>query len=258
MNGTGDKDARARERLILTRDAAAALLEDVSYIRRLLGEAAPPSPEELRRLSAVLRRILIDSDLSNVAAPRMGSVKLWTPDTKPFMKFSRRFPLFFFASGGAKLFGWTISAATVIAEQPDDATVAQLSGVLLERKTVELRLETFLTQPVLCLEGTWINRRDVVKYIAICAHGVHSKTPQEQEHSYKALARIRRGVRYSVEKGIHIELDRLGVTEPSFRYDPKALDLVLVELLVAAKYLVEAPDTQRLEGLIHEEFSTLS
>lgn len=50
------------EMLAATRMAAAALLEDMQYIREVV-ERSEPSRGELRRLSGTLRRLLIYRDL---------------------------------------------------------------------------------------------------------------------------------------------------------------------------------------------------
>jgi hypothetical protein len=79
------------ELLAETRDAAVALLEDLEHIRMICGRDEP-SRDELRRLSATLRRILIDSDLTKVAAPRLGRILLLAPDNKPLVKSNTKTP----------------------------------------------------------------------------------------------------------------------------------------------------------------------
>jgi hypothetical protein len=191
------------ERLALTRESAAALLEDLARIRGILG-SDEPSRSKLRLLSGTLRRILVDSDLSAVAAPRIGRIKLLEPNNTPYIKLSKDFPFAFFASGGATLFSLTLRGVMYMRQQLTYAEESRFAIALEAMQKVEVRLDGFLNQPVLCFDGTWLSRKDAVKYIANHASGVHSKTPVEPIDL--VLARIRRCVRYSRHTGIDIDL----------------------------------------------------
>jgi hypothetical protein len=238
------------ERLALTREAAAALLEDLARIRGILG-SDEPSRSELRLLSATLRRILVDRDFSNVAAPRIGHIKLLVPNNKPYTKLSEDFTFAFFASGGATLFGLTLRGVIYMREQLTDDEESRFAIASEAMQNAEARLDRFLNRPVLRLDGIWASRKDAIKYIANYASGVHSKTPVEPIEL--ALARIRRCVRYSRHTDLDIHLSKLNDPDPPFEYTPDKLDLVLLEMLVAAKYLVDSPDTARLEEAIASE-----
>ena len=50
-----------------TREAASAFLEDMAYIRQIVAKEVVPR-DELRRLSGLLRRFLVDRDLAIIAA----------------------------------------------------------------------------------------------------------------------------------------------------------------------------------------------
>jgi hypothetical protein len=52
--------------LLATSEAAAAFVEDMGYIRETLAKADRTTPGEIRRLSAVLRRLLIHHDLRSI------------------------------------------------------------------------------------------------------------------------------------------------------------------------------------------------
>src|SRR5207248_2538610 len=68
--------------LVRSREAANAFVDDLSEIRRVLAMEGA-SIADIRRLSVVLRRLLVDRDLAVVAAPRIGRITLLTPDNKP-------------------------------------------------------------------------------------------------------------------------------------------------------------------------------
>ena len=57
------------DRTISTRETAAAFIEDMRHLRDVVNK---PDATELRRLTNILRRLLIDGDLGKIAAPRIG------------------------------------------------------------------------------------------------------------------------------------------------------------------------------------------
>src|SRR5664279_1875092 len=85
MSTRSDEDKKAAIRA--THDAAWAMVEDLQHMRALLSKR-DPAPDDVRRISVELRRILIDSggDLRKIAPPRIGKVKLTAPDNAPIVK----------------------------------------------------------------------------------------------------------------------------------------------------------------------------
>jgi hypothetical protein len=67
------------EMIAKTRNAAIALLEDLDHLRNM-AKGWHHTSAELRRASALLRRLVIDGDLHKVAAPRIGKILLRIPD----------------------------------------------------------------------------------------------------------------------------------------------------------------------------------
>ncbi|MGH6802801.1 MAG: hypothetical protein ACREC3_05470, partial [Methyloceanibacter sp.] len=125
-------------------------------------------------------------------------------------------------------------------------------------RTIELRLDNFLAQRVLCLRGEWISRKDVIKYVAHVASGVHSGEPDSAQD--KLLAQIRRSARVTIkdDKSLHLALfdDGLDSRETAFRaLAPDSIDPVLIELLASAKFLSISPDVIHLEQMVREELS---
>lgn len=107
------------ELLLASRGAAAAFIEDMPHVREVLNR---PDPDrgEIRRMSNILRRLLIDNggDLRGVAAPRIGRSTLQSPDNAPILKLARNTPIPFFQSAGASVFGVIFRAGMLEIDQP--------------------------------------------------------------------------------------------------------------------------------------------
>ena len=119
---------------------------------------------------------------------------------------------------------------------------------------MELGHDGFLNQKVLCLQGEWVNRRAVIKYVANIACGVHSGTPQE--NADLLLAMIRTCSAYEINgDGVTISLDFKAIMQKDaeIRYNDQRLDPVLIEIISACHYLMLSPSIQALENHIREE-----
>lgn len=185
---------------------------------------------------------------------------LKAPDNNPVYKEKRFGPPLFFLSGGAKVFGWegSILAYGVAGNvTPQDA----LPQGWASRGTVDLALENFLAQRVLCYRGNWVGRYAAIKYVANYASGAHSDAPNKdnaRESAFVLLAQIRSGnVLVKQDKGLHLRLMDHGADrdEMTFRYAPDGIDPVLIEVLSAAHYLAIAPMISDLETVIRDELS---
>src|ERR1700726_624990 len=84
-----------------TLDTAVALADDLSPPREIVSQPKPSSGD-IRRLSAQLRRLLVDRILSVVASPRLGKLTLLAPDVQPVIVSNRANPIPFFMLGGAE------------------------------------------------------------------------------------------------------------------------------------------------------------
>lgn len=62
---------QSQARLEATMETAAALLEDIGYLREIV-DKPDISRADIRRISAMLRRVLVEGDLLNIAGPRLG------------------------------------------------------------------------------------------------------------------------------------------------------------------------------------------
>ena len=166
------------ERLLKTKGMAAALIEDLQHMRDIT-EKTDPDRGELRRLSGTLARLLIERDLSNVAAPRVERVVIRSPDNQEFYRHTRKQNLPLFCSGGSAAFG-VYQRASIVNE---GSRALPLPNIDLEA-TVDLQIDNFLRQDVLCFHGEWANRQDVILYVRHIGFGVHSgKLKQRQERN---------------------------------------------------------------------------
>jgi hypothetical protein len=162
----------------------------------------------------------------------------------------------FFASGRAKILGgWagSVWAYDIVSKGPFHRLELPVIHADL---FVTMRLDTFLTQRVLCYRGEWVSRAEVIKYVANVASGVHSGAPKDRDQ--KLLARIRGAVSYTIRgAGVHLDMFPKGVDtdDENFVHAPDAFDPVLVELLAAAMFLVESPLVAELEKFVQAELN---
>lgn len=233
-----------------TRGAAEAYIEDIAYLRELPNLSQIPRAE-LRRMSGILRRLLIDSDIAAIAPPRIGRFVFLAPDNRMDVRESKTKPYRFCATASVPV--GNISVANIgLLRGPATESHSNASP-----KKIRLRIDEFLSQFVLCLEGTWINRKDTIKYAANISSGVHSGAPKKE--SEKLLRQLRRRYRYSVEGDsfqIRAQMEADVEFDPPLTYEPRALDPVLLELHDSAKWLLKSHDTVRLEKAIRAEIGT--
>jgi hypothetical protein len=98
--------------LAATREAAIAFVEDMPYLRTTSNQFNPER-SGIRRLSGTLRRLLVESDLTNIAAPRIGRLSLLMLDNEPIYGVAQKHPYEFFGSSGVSAFGVCFRAAAV-------------------------------------------------------------------------------------------------------------------------------------------------
>jgi hypothetical protein len=262
-------DELRQELLVSTREAAAALIEDMAHMREVL-QKIPQSSAETRRLSAILRRVLIERSLTIVASPRMGRITIHGPDNSIYYKFIDEFTpkpaphigpnrwqyIGCFISG-ARLDGWTPQLRAILQTFNTTDTKITLSASPKPSDIEPFRLDTFLTQRVLYLQGHWASRADVIKFMANVASGVHAGSAIEPEHLL--VDRMRAMMSVYLENGVWIPTVGLNVLKTPmrpFKYKPRSINAVMIEILAAAYYVVNSHDVQNLEEIIKQELSS--
>lgn len=230
-----------------THETAWAMVEDLDHIREVLA----PSAGDIRRMSNVLRRILIDNngDLRKIGTPRIGRVHLLVPDILPLVRSGEKKPYAFLSAGVADVFGISIDAWMM-----EQSSQVRNVNDYEPGRTAEVRIDGFLSQKVICFNGQWVSRGETIKYIANIAHGVHSGTAKEPNE--ELLRRIRHIATISLENELptlSFNSSALANDEKPLSINRKAIDFVLVQLISAARYLTISPDVQKLEELIRNE-----
>ena len=157
----------AKEKMrIETHGAALVLADDLRHIRTVLRKKFPTAGD-VRRLCAQLRRILLERQITAVAAPRVGRIRFEVPYSPRFMESADRSDCVFATATIPKIFGVTHRGFIGIASSPSsnlrDATMAEAI----------LRLDGFLADKVIWAEGQWVTRQDILKFVAYHDYGVH-------------------------------------------------------------------------------------
>lgn len=238
-----------------TKESAATLVEDLQHFRDILG-LLEPSRGEIRRLANSLRRLLIEQDIIKIAAPRLDKRFMFNVnDVMPIFRALDGEPGTFFYNGGATVFGIDLSN---LVKYP--LKIAHKAKGHDSKRMIELSVDQFLSQPVLCLNGQWVNRRATIKYIAYIAGEIHAGTSKTQadKKAEPILKELRRTAKctkdsFKIEFTPIIQGQSQTDDDWQFSYSPDSIDIVLLELLAAIKFIVESDDTKRLESIIHQE-----
>ena len=233
-----------------TKSAAAAFVSDIAYLRSLSYDQFN-TPDVIRRSSAIVRRLLVEGDVRDIAAPRIGRFLIMAMDLKNIWKAEGRRPYKFFMAGGAHAFGVLIWCLH-LEEQP----ARDISSLTDYENKIPLNTDSFLNQRVICLNGSWANRRQIIKYVANVAHGVHSGIPEAAEDLL--LARVRRSFDMSYINGkpqMNFDASAFIHSDQPFRYAPDVLDVTLLELLSIINQLTSSPDCEELERIVEAELS---
>jgi hypothetical protein len=211
--------AEKREMVLATRESAWNMIDDLKHMRAVIAKPVP-TRSDIRHVSNLVRRLLIDKDgdLRRIAPPRLSKqLEFLAPDVRRAMKERERTPVFLDSVGVSGIFGTTLARIVIPLRNfpypPDLPQLpwrfnSQARGFSFEvtgwrgegedaPRTIILKQDSFLSQGVLYFDGKWIKRRDIIKYVANVAGGVHSDQPTEI--SEKLLHKIRQIVLLSQE-----------------------------------------------------------
>lgn len=217
------------------------LIRDVSILGDFrnfekLGSIRDPSNDDVRLHAAAVRRLLIDNGaglLSTSANSRGITLTYPAVDVAPLERASRSPSLGMYAAGGANAFGfYAAGLITEILSRP----IGPLNIDFYPEHKPEWAHTTFLRQKVLYLNGVYLNRSQVIKYVANKAAGVHydqKAADSLTQEAMDAFESLRKHVHISLESGrpcltYNFEKDNV---EPTFRYAPENIDIVLLEFL---------------------------
>jgi hypothetical protein len=157
-----------------TRGAADAFVQDLAHMRRVLAQA-PPDRGDLRRMSAILRRLLVNDELQSIAPPRIGLFLIDAPDNKPIIDDAmKERNLQFFASAGATIRYDNQTSIAIDHIKLSERDRPPSPFTIDRSKKVALKVPNYLSQKVFYIHGHWITRREVIQYVANIGSGVHS------------------------------------------------------------------------------------
>lgn len=230
-----------------THGAALVLLDDLKHIRRIVG-LQEPDPGDLRRLSNLLRRILVEGDLRKIATPRMGKIGIVAPDLRALYYANDERPFHFVAADSFNIHGYIFSAV-IMEAGPRERALPNFRPD--DRAT--LSIEPFQNQKVLCFEGQWVTRADLIKYVANVAHGTHSGTPKNEVARRIRLIRSALRVQINSDDGvpeIGFNWNALVTDDGPIQFRPDVIDLALLSLISTAQFLTTSPDVFELERII--------
>jgi len=239
-----------RAKIAATHEMALAMVQDLDHMRDLLSDPEP-NARAIRSLSNELRRLLIDEggDLPKIAGPRIGRFQLSIPDILPLEKAGRKQPWTFLSAGVADILGLSIDAWSV-----NTGSVARPMPNYDPERTVQVKMSGFLSQKVICFQGKWVSRSDVIQFVAKVGFGVHSDRPKSSAH--ELLRAIRHIAYIKIENGtpsLVFAPNNIRPDEKPISVDRHAIDFVLLQLISCARYLTMSPDLIHLEEIIKVE-----
>ena len=245
-----------------SRNAADAFLEDMAYLREIASKE-DISHTEIRQLSTLLVRLIVDRGIEVVASSRLDKIYLTAPDNRPYYRAFEQYPMLLFLSGGAKFFGRRVNRITTFDTGPK--ILENANGEAAYKKipapedrviNTTLTLEQFAQQKVIFYKCHWVTRQAVIQYIANIFSGVRSDSPKTTDDIVLAQIRGSTAARFSIKGGgLHLDVfsNRLKTEEITIEHTPDKIDLVLMELLATATCLTASPMLAELERIVKLE-----
>lgn len=243
-------DAQKASLIRSTRPAAIALAEDLIYVRKTF-EVYPPAPDTYRRLSPILRRLLLEADLRIVAGPRVGRISILTPKPSPG---TVKKSTFYHQEFGFNFLGCLYPAAITLNEDEEassDTPSEPNSGGSRDLDyLVSVHLQEFLSQRPVYFRGDWFTRKQLLSYASNIAGGVHSGTPKSKDRVI--FAKIEEMIKnVGWEFGHNCWKVRHKPTSSLLTH--QEVNPVTADLISTARMLVAAPQINSLVMIIQKE-----
>lgn len=253
----GDK---LQKRIVDTRDAAAALLDDLSYFREIQTKSNI-SFGDIRAFSVILRRLICQNDLISIASPRIGTLRIITNDTNEYEQIAKNHKVQLFCSLGVDVFDFhmdEICAYDIVghkASRKIEKNKINKSVYSVNKKQIELTVDRFQRQKIIFYNEIWITRHALISYVANKLSAAHSDNNLNEIE--KRLAQVRCGNRIVADdnNGIKLEFfdNGLDSSEIKMDYSKKGIDILSLEVIAAAQRLANSPDVLLLESKIRDE-----
>ncbi len=218
------------------RSATGALLADLQFLHRLAGDALP-APGELARAATMLRRLLLQRGLEKPSVPKAQRIKFRTPDVRPLAISGPRQAMPFFYAGGVVIQGCLLEATRILPN-----TLEEAAGPYTPNARIYVDLDLFLSQPVMCVQGHWVRRGEVLAYLA----NQVAPGPARDEQAEALIRYLRQAFRFAYQQG-RFSLEQVpAVAEPPLALSRSGFDCVAAELLAVVQHLSFSEDVQAL------------
>jgi hypothetical protein len=229
-------------------------LDDLRYILGI-GANEDPDPPELRRVSLVLRRLLLPGrgdDLLQRCAKHLNH-KIIVPSRNygTALDCLTQGKITFFQRGGASL--WGVNYEGVV-----NGPAEETKGVDFHSSPVcEIDLGAFRDEVVLGFYAKTISRTDVIEYMANKAGGGHFDVNRQAKHALldqiREVLMLRR-----TPTGITIEIHRDRYFKPSdlFTLKRDKIDPASAEILATCCWLAKSPSLGKLRSRLEEELAS--
>lgn len=228
-----------------TLEAALVLVDDFQFIT---GTLAKPSPTtgDVRRISVILRRLLLDGHLKHVAAPRIGRVAIELPDNRELLYAAEGQ---FVTVGLAPMFGWSCLPFGLYRTFPEPHRENFLnipSDESLSSRSVSV--EGLLSDLVVRIDGQFVCRSDILKFVCYHAFGAHYSG--QESPVFELIRRFRYSVLFSRHESGVLEISVGNLNRDA---KPHLMDLLHAHLFATGYFLATSPDVLTLIDAIKAE-----
>ncbi len=170
--------------------ALLTVAEDLEYLGGPW--CADPSEADIRRGSALLRRLLVEDVLGSAwrAAGFRGEPALIAPDLDAYLRPTSRTATVVATAGGATYQGHYLSLFVITRSDPG-ASAEPVSDLPVEQLARHsFPLSRFLASTCAVIHGETVSRREVVKYMANVWGGVHLGPPAPVPAAQQVVQRL--------------------------------------------------------------------
>jgi len=230
-----------------THEAALVLLDDLEFMRGTLAKKNPTAGD-VRRVSVILRRLLLDGHLAAVGGPRLGRIKLIIPDNRAVFV-SVVDPLV--VVGIAPMFQIPIALFGHLSVEEGALGVPPNIKMQMPDLSIpgrEVNIEGLLADNVARYRNQFVTRGDVLKFICYQAFAAHY-AGREVDVS-DIVRHFRFFVTFESMKGtICVTVNDPGTAKRS----GVLMDFAHALTLSLGYYITQSPNVLALEALIKAE-----
>lgn len=195
-------------------ELARMVAEDLDYLTKDWNQDIDDA--SLRRSSPVLRSLLSDGMLAKIARAANKDIRIMAPILSKALTEEELNKTIFFQAGGAKYNGTEIQSFSINqgAKTLEEHKAAYDREKNVIGKSQPIKLGLFLQQTSFIIEGIFINRDEVIKYVANKLGGTHydpaRKAGNALEEKYALLDTVRTKYKLADKNTIYYELLSIG------------------------------------------------